>query len=39
MPYLTIKVFNDRLTDDIVSFEQLRPGILIKTKFGNLATS
>ena len=26
MPYLMIKSFNDTLTNDIVSFEQLGPG-------------
>ena len=26
MPYLMIKIFNNTLTNDIVSFEQLDPG-------------
>ena len=30
MPYLMIKVFNDMLTNDIVSFEQLGPGLSVK---------
>ena len=29
MPYLMIKVFNDTLTIDIVSFEQLGPEFLV----------
>ena len=29
MPYLMIKSFNDMLTNDIVSFEQLGPDILV----------
>ena len=31
MSYLTIKVFNDMLTNNIVSFEQLGPGEFLKT--------
>ena len=35
MPYLMIKVFNNTLTNDIVSFEQLGPGVFLNTSIGS----